>query len=94
MLEDYLNQTCTLRRADGSDARGQPIYGEPLSVPCRLQKKYKLVQKTDGETVPAEHVCYLVDKVSVRDTINGCIVHAVDSWVGLDGDIIGYKAVM
>lgn len=94
MLRDYLNQTCTLCRAKGTDVRGQSVYGEPLSVPCRLQKKYKLVRKTDGETVPAEHVCYLVNKVSVGDTINGCIVHTVDSWVGLDGDIIGYKAVM
>lgn len=45
MLEDYLNQTCTVRYADGTNARGQPIYSEPHSVPCRLVQKYQLVNK-------------------------------------------------
>lgn len=94
MLEDYLNQTCTLRRTNNTNVRGQPAYSEPLSVPCRLQEKYQLVQKENGETVPASHVCYLIDEISVGDTINGCVVHAVDSWVDLIGEIIGFKAVM
>lgn len=94
MLEDYLNQTCTLRYKTGTDARGHPVYGEPLSVPCRLQEKYQLIQTANGETVPVNHICYMTEKVSVGDSINGLTVHAVDNWVDLDGDIIGYKAVM
>lgn len=94
MLANYLNQTCVIRRVTDTNVRGQPIYGDPLTVLCRLQKKYNLVQSGNDEFVPAEHICYLIDEISVGDTINGSIVHAVDSWVDLDGSIIGYKAVM
>lgn len=94
MLESYLNQTCTLRHKNGTDPRGQPVYGNPLKTPCRLVEKYQLIQTAKSETVPVNHICYMTEKVSVGDSINGLTVHAVNNWVDLEGEIIGYKAVM
>lgn len=94
MLEDYLNQTCTVRYADGTNARGQPIYSEPHSVPCRLVQKHQLVNRSDGSTVTAEHICYLTEKITTGDTINGLAVLSVSEMTDLDGEITGYKAVM
>lgn len=94
MLTDYLNQTCTLRHKNGTDMRSQPVYSNPLKVPCRLVEKYQFIQTAKGETVPVNHICYMTEKVSVGDSINGLTVHAVNNWVDLEGEIIGYKAVM
>lgn len=94
MLESYLNQSCTINHNNGTDPRGQPVYSKPVEVPCRLVEKYQLIQTANGETVPVNHICYLTEKIAVGDTVNGLTVHAVDNWIDLNGDIIGYKAVM
>lgn len=94
MLTAYLNQSCTLRHKNGTDARGQPVFGEPLNVPCRLEEKFQLIKKANGETVPVHHVCYLAADVSAGDSINGLTVEAVDKWTDYGGDTVGFKAVM
>ena len=94
MLSSYLNQTCTLRHKTGTNARGQPVMGEPAEVPCRLEKKFQLIKKANGETVPVKHICYLTAAVMIGDSINGLKVEAVDEWTDYGGEIVGYKAVM
>ncbi|MDE5946336.1 MAG: hypothetical protein K2G63_03370 [Oscillospiraceae bacterium] len=94
MLEDYLNQSAELQHKTGTNQRGNPVFDDILTIQCRLQKKYTLIQKLDGETISAGHICYLVDEVKTGDKINGLTVLAVNSMVNLNGEIIGYKAVM
>ena len=94
MLEEYLNQSAEIQRKTGTNQRGQPIFSESETVQCRIQKKHTLVQKSASETISAEHICYLVNEIAVGDKIDGLTVLAVDNWVDLDGEIIGYKVVM
>lgn len=94
MLSNYLNQTCFLRRRTGTDVRGQPLYAEAVTVPCRLEEKFQLIRKANGEVVQVNHICYLAAEVGVDDDINGCTVEAVDKWTDYGGDTVGYKAVM
>lgn len=94
MLSNYLNQTCELQRKTDTDQRGQPIYATSITIPCRLEEKYQLITKPNGETVPAHHICYSSETIAVDDKINGLIVHSADKWTDLYGETIGYKAVM
>lgn len=94
MLNDYLNQTAELQRQTGTNQRGQPVFSECQEVQCRLQQRHSLIKKSDSEVISAEHVCYLADEVRTGDKINGLTVLAVNDMINLDGEIIGYKAVM
>lgn len=94
MLGCYLNQTTQYQPCTGTDARGQPIFGEVISLPCRKQSKAQDVLTATGQTVRTQHVYYLLNKISEGDMLDGLIVMGVSEWVGLDGTPIGYKAVM
>lgn len=94
MLNDYFNQTAELQRQTGTNQRGQPVFSECQEVQCRLQQRHSLIKKSDSEVISAEHVCYLADEVRTGDKINGLTVLAVNDMINLDGEIIGYKAVM
>lgn len=94
MLNDYLNQTAELQRQTGTNQRGQPIFSEIITVQCRLQQRHSLIKKSDSEVISTEHVCYLTDEVSTGDKINGLEVVSVSNMINLDGEIIGYRAVM
>jgi len=94
VLNDYLNQTAELLHKTGTNQRGQPVFSESVTIPCRIQKKHTLIRKSDSEIISAEHICYLADKVETGDKINGLTVISVNDMVNFDGEIIGYKAVM
>lgn len=94
MLSDYLNQTAEYRPHTGTDDRGQPTYGGPVSVPCRKQAKLQNVLTATGQLAAAQHVYYLDREVNEGDMLDGLTVMAVLIWSGLDGETIGYKAVM
>jgi hypothetical protein len=94
MLTAYLNQSCELLRKTGTDSRGQPVYAGAETIPCRLEEKFQLVTTANGETVPAHHICYTTEQVEAGDKINGLTVHSADTWTDLDGEDIGFKAVM
>jgi len=94
VLSNYLNQTAELLYKIDTNQRGQPVFSESVTVPCRIQKKHTLIQKSDCEIISAEYVCYLIDEVSAGDKINGFTVLSVSNMVDLNGEIIGFKAVM
>ncbi len=94
MLKDYLNQNVVLCHRTGTNQRGQPVFSESVTVPCRIQKKHTLIQKSDSEIVSAEYVCYLTDEVKTGDKINGFTILSVSNMVDLNGEIIGFRAVI
>ncbi len=94
MLKDYLNQNVVLCHRTGTNQRGQPVFSESVTVPCRIQKKHTLIQKSDCEIISAEYVCYLTDEVKTGDKINGFTILSVSNMVDLNGEIIGFRAVM
>lgn len=94
MLNSYLNQTAVYHCKTGTDDRGQPIYGEPINIPCRHQPKIQNILTKDGQTVQTQHVYYLDAGVHEGDILNGKIVMAVSVWHGLNGEVMGYKAVV
>jgi len=94
MLGDYLNQTVVYHGKTGTDDRGQPIYAEPITLPCRHQPKIQNVVTKDGKIVQTQHIYYTTQAVNENDMLNGKVVMAVSVWHGLNGEIIGYKAVV
>lgn len=94
MLNDYLNQTAELQRQNGTNQRGQPVFSEIITIKCRLQQRHSLIKKSDSEIISAEHVCYLTDEVRTGDKINDLTVLAVNDMINLDGELVGYRAVM
>ncbi|MPW25950.1 hypothetical protein GC105_09120 [Alkalibaculum sp. M08DMB] len=94
MLDGYLNQTVDFSARTGTDDRGQPIYSEVLSIPCRYQSKIQNIVTSTGQMLQAQHVYYTKDAIQEGDKLNGLVVMAVADWVDLFGEKIGYKAVM
>lgn len=94
MLSSYLNQGAVLRRAAGTDDRGQPVHGPVQAIRCRRQKRTRLVMAAQGATRVKEIVYYTVKPVAEGDMLDDAIVTGVDSWVGLNGEVLGFKAVV
>lgn len=94
MLKEYLNQRCTLQRCTGTDARGQPTYDTPASVPCRRQDRTHHATSADSQTVKPQTVYYLNESVNAGDKLDGHIVSGVYPMTGFDGDFYGCKAVI
>jgi hypothetical protein len=94
MLGSYLNQSAESKRKNGTDDRGQPIYADAEIVSCRRQKKAQNVLTKDGQTIKVQYVYYLTTMVSEGDMLDDKIVMGVSEWNGLNGAVIGYKAVM
>ena len=94
MLNSYLNQTAVYRSKTGTSDRGQPIYGEPMNIPCRKQDKAQNVLMSTAQTVRTQHIYYCKNTVNEGDMLDDKIVTAVSVWRGLGGEILGFKAVM
>ena len=94
MLSAYLNQTAELKRKIGTDDRGYFTYSEPVYVDCRKQTK-TLNSFTENKQIAApQHIIYLFDEVSEGDIIDGDVVAVVSVWRDLNGEAVGYKAVI
>lgn len=94
MLNSYLNQTAVYHCKTGTDDRGQPIYGDQIAITCRYQPKLQNVVTATGQTVQTQHIYYTTQAVNEGDMLNGKIVMAVSTWYGLNGEVMGYKAVV
>ncbi|MDR0884717.1 MAG: hypothetical protein LBN05_08990 [Oscillospiraceae bacterium] len=94
MLADYLNQTAQHAAQTGFDDRGQTTYAPAVAVACRRQKKALTGYTENAQTRTQRTVYYLTDAVREGDTLDGCKVLGVDTWAGLGGQEIGYKAVV
>lgn len=94
MLSSYLNQTAEHKPCTGTDDRGQPTYGVNVPVRCRRQSKAQNVLTATGQTVKTQHVYYTNSVVREGDMLDGKIVMGISQWTGLNGEIIGYRAVV
>lgn len=94
MLTSYLNQTAEYRPCIGTDDRGQPIYGSPVILPCRRQKKAQNALTATGQSVRTQHVYYLAREITEGDMLDGLVVMGISLMTGLDGETVGCKAVM
>ena len=94
MLNSYLNQTAEYRKKTGTDDRGQPIYGDQIAIACRYQPKLQNVVTAMGQTVQTQHIYYTTQAVNEGDRLNGKVIMAVSVWHGLNGEAMGYKAVV
>lgn len=94
MLNDYFNQTAEFQKKAGTNQRGVTLFEKAILIECRLEQKHNLIKKSDGETVETDYICYLDTEISTGDKLNGLTVVSVSNMVNLDGEIIGYKAVM
>jgi|GEM_PF-1311988 len=93
MFDTYLNQTAFYAPLVGSDNRGQPVYGDEVSVSCRRQAQTQEIIMPDKRTVRAEYVYYLSQVVKEGDSLDGRRVQLVSEMRGLGGTVLGYKAV-
>ena len=94
MLNNYLNQTAEYRKKTGTGDRGQPIYADAVTIACRCQLKLQNVVTATGQMVQTQHIYYTTQAVNEGDMLNGKIVMAVSTWYGLNGEAMGYKAVV
>lgn len=94
MLGVYLNQTAQHQAKTGADGRGQPIYADALSISCRKQAKIQNVVTATGQSVQTQHTYYTLQEVAEGDMLDGRVVMAVSVWAGLNGEVMGYKAVV
>jgi hypothetical protein len=77
-----------------TDGRGMPLYDDEQSISCRKSLTIQTVKNKDGEAVQSKAVYYTIDNVNVDDLIDGTVILSVAEWKGLDGKVIGYKAVV
>ncbi len=94
MLEGYLNQLAEYEPCTGTDARGQPVYGDVIFLPCRRQAKVQNVLTATGQTIKTQYIYYLTTEVHEGDKLEGRVIMGVSVWPGLSGAVLGYKAVM
>lgn len=69
MLSGYDNQTVQWCKYLGVDAYGQPKYGEPVAIPCRLQHDRNMVRDEKGEITVSEAVVYTTAEIDARDAL-------------------------
>jgi len=94
VLSSYLNQRAYLQRAEGTDERGQPIFGPAQAVRCRKQRRGRIVAVNNSATRVQETVYFLLASVAEGDKLDGMLVKSVDDWADLRGDNAGCKAVV
>lgn len=94
MLSAYLNQTAVFKACTGTDDRGQPVYGLPSVIKCRKQAKVQNVLTETGQSIRTQHVYYTKSQVSEGDLLDGKVIMGVSAWTGLNGEILGYMAVV
>ena len=94
MLNSYLGRAVGYRAKTGTDDRGQPTYGDQIAIACRYQPKLQTVVTATGQTIQTQHIYYTTQAVNEGDRLNGKVIMAVSVWYGLNGEVMGYKAVV
>lgn len=87
MFDYYLNQTATLERAKGENARGEATFDLPTTVKCRKEASGKIVQRASGVDVIISNVYTTNVATFPGDQIDGHRVVVVDSPSLLNGQI-------
>ena len=61
-----LNQTCLYWPTNGSDAYGQPVFGNAVELSCRWIDKVQEIIKADGTTLKSQTRVLLDEDVMVK----------------------------
>ena len=59
-----------------------------------ISQNYKTVVTATGQTVQTQHIYYTTQAINEGDMLNGKVIMAVSTWYGLNGEAMGYKAVV
>lgn len=94
MLSAYLVQTAEHKPRIGMTKRSEPIYGPAATLKCRKQFKVQEIILPDKQKIQSDCTYYLAQPVNAGDTLDGRNVLAVEPWHALNGEVIGYKAVV
>ena len=94
MLSAYLVQKVEHKPRIATNKRSEPTYGTPSSISCRRKFKLQEVILPDKQKVQADYIYYLDTLVHAGDTLDGRNVLSVEPWHALNGEVIGYKAVV
>jgi len=68
MIDDYLNQTATLKQQASVAADGSRTY-TLTTIECRFEPKYQQVTTRDGETVVSNARIFTLAHVAIGDAI-------------------------
>ena len=94
IVSGFLKQKCNWRQRAGEDETGQPVYGDPVEIPCRWVKKATFVPVTNGSRedakISAQNEVMMSSLACVGDTLEydeGEIleVKGIKNIVGLSG---------
>ena len=69
LVQIALNQTAQLERKTGENSYGEPIYGAPETIACRISAKHRLVLIKDGKEVTSGAQLTTFADVEVEDRI-------------------------
>jgi Phage protein Gp9. len=97
VIKEYLNQTVTLKETIGYNEYGEPVSSEK-AIPCRFERKRKLVRDKQGNEVVSEATMYCIEPISPDDRVvyNGkeYVVISILEAVDLDGNIVYYEVAL
>ena len=100
-MNDYLNQKAVfmpaLRDNEGGatmDCRGNILYGAEADIPVRRENAMKDILTRDKQVLRITDTFYADTELRAGDMLDGKRVLYAEDWVGLDGEIIGYMAVV
>jgi hypothetical protein len=65
-LQNFLNQTGTLKSRTGYDQYGKEVQAAGTSVACRFQETTKTIIKSDGSTEPIDAYAFFDPSISVN----------------------------
>lgn len=70
VLTDLLNQTITVQSLDGINwATGEPEWGPPRQVRCRVESRIQLVRKTDNTEAQSTSTVYTEEQIKLDDRV-------------------------
>lgn len=70
MLRDLLNQVVTVQSQDGVNwSTGEPSWGTPRTVRCRIESKLQMVRKPDNTEVQSISTLYTDEPIGIGDRI-------------------------
>jgi len=90
MIANYLNQSASWQHVATTTEYNEHTY-TTSTVKCRKETGFKLVRNAQGQEVVSSACYFTQSAVTVDDKLDGKLVIAVNSEVGLDGSIEFYE---
>jgi hypothetical protein len=97
MLTEYLNQTITRKTITSINDANEKTYATG-TIQARFSYKRKLIRTSNDEQIMSDAMVHSKVLITEGDVITfdskDWKVRFVYNWIGLDGSVIGYKAVL